>query len=460
MTTTIGDNTYDLEAEIAQWRSFGVGRPGVDEADVDELEDHLRSHIDELSEVGLRPDEAFLVAVKRMGQLDELSREYAREHSERLWKHLVLAPEESGRSDAADRRELVVVLGLAVAAAIAVKLPQLLGQPLDDPDTGGFYLRNASLLVLPFLAGYFAWKRAVGWTVLAAVGVVFAAAAVVANVYPYGGDGHTEILTALHLPIVLWIAMGVAYVGGSWRSSSRRMDFIRFSGEWLVYYVLLGLGGGLLMAFTAGAFDAIGVDAEVFVFEWVLPAGAAGAVIVAAWLVEAKQGVIENIAPVLTRIFTPLFSLLLVSFLVALVVTTTRLDVDRDVLIFFDLLLVVVLGLLLYSLSARPPQASAGLTDWLSISLIVSALVIDVLVLAAILGRISEFGFSANKTAALGENLVLLANLAWAAWLHIGFTRHRYRFDRLIRWQTSYLPVYALWAAFVAIAFPPLFNFD
>ena len=196
------------------------------------------------------------------------------------------------------------------------------------------------------------------------------------------------------------------------------MDFLRFSGEWFVYYVLLGLGGLLLIAFAGGAFAAIDVDVEVPLFQWVLPCGAAGAVIIAAWLVEAKQGVIENIAPVLTGVFTPMFSLLLAAFLVVMVATRSWFDVDRDVLIFFDLLLVVVLGLLLYSLSARPLDTRPTMSDWLSLSLIVGALVIDVLVLAAIVDRIGEFGFSANKTAALGENLVLAANLGWAAWLY------------------------------------------
>ena len=36
---------------------------------------------------------------------------------------------------------------------------------------------------------------------------------------------------------------------------------------------------------------------------------------VASWLVEAKQNVIENMAPVLTHLFTPLFTLLLLAFL-------------------------------------------------------------------------------------------------------------------------------------------------
>ena len=59
-------------------------------ADVEELEGHLRDQLTALTEAGLSADEAFLVAVKRMGSLDALSREFARAHSERLWKQLVI----------------------------------------------------------------------------------------------------------------------------------------------------------------------------------------------------------------------------------------------------------------------------------------------------------------------------------------------------------------------------------
>ena len=46
---------------------------------------------------------------------------------------------------------------------------------------------------------------------------------------------------------------------------------------------------------------------------------------------------------------------------------------------------------------------------------VVSSLVVDVLALMAIAGRITEFGFSPNRTAALGLNIILLANLTWSA---------------------------------------------
>src|SRR3712207_1151334 len=103
------------------------------------------------------------------------------------------------------------------------------------------------------------------------------------------------------------------------------------------------------LAFMAMIFQSIGIDVEPFFESWLLPCGAVGAVVVASWLVEAKQSVIENMAPVLTRLFTPLFAAVLVTFLGTLLWTGRGVEIERNALIAFDLLLVVVLGLLLYS---------------------------------------------------------------------------------------------------------------
>ena len=272
-------------------------------------------------------------------------------------------------------------------------------------------------------------------------------------------EGYTEVLTALHLPIALWLVVGIAYAGERWNQVAGRMDFIRFSGELFIYYVLIALGGGVFTAFMAMIFQAIGINVEKFFQFWLLPCGAAGAVLVASWLVEAKQSVIENMAPVLTKLFTPLFAALLVTFLGTVLLTGRGIDIQRDVLIAFDLLLVVVLGLLLYSVSARDPQAPPGVFDVLQVVLVVSALLADAVALWAIAARISEFGFTPNRVAALGENLILLVNLAWSAVLYLRFLRGNGAFAALERWQTGYIPVYAAWAAIVVIVFPPLFRY-
>jgi hypothetical protein len=443
-----------VEPQIAEWRAYVAGAPGVNGRDVDELEDHLRDQIAELNAAGLAADEAFLVAVKRMGDLDELSREFAREHSGRLWKQLVLS---GGDEPARASTGWLEALAFAVAAAVVIQVARLAA---DFPDEEPSWLaRNVSLFVLPFLAAYFARRRQLDTRQLVRSAVPFVLAALVVNVYPWDANSDTEMLVALHLPVVLWFAVAYPYMDGTVRSHERRMDFVRFTGEWFIYYVLIALGGGVLMGLTAAILEPTGIDVE-RIAEWVLPSGAAGAVIVAAWLVESKQRVVENMAPVLTMLFTPLFAVMLTVAAVVYAVTGLGGAFDRELLSVFDALLLVVLGLVLYGMSARDASASPNWMDRIQLVAVVSALVLDLMVLGSMIARIGDLGFTPNRTAALGLNIVLLVDLAGAAFLSARFLTRRTTLHRLERWQTTYLPAFALWAATVVVILPLAFAFS
>jgi hypothetical protein len=129
-----------LDEQIDRWRTYLHRRQAIHSVDVAELEDHLREQIAVLTDAGLATDEAFLVAVKRMGDLDALSREFAREHSDRLWKQLVAYPSEAGESQAGAGTDAIVAFCLAAAAAVVIKLPALFGIQLKAD--AGFYARN------------------------------------------------------------------------------------------------------------------------------------------------------------------------------------------------------------------------------------------------------------------------------------------------------------------------------
>jgi hypothetical protein len=465
--TLAGDS---LETQIDAWRAHLRRSQAIKEADAAELEDHLREQIASLGDQGLTDDEAFLVAVKRMGAIDDLTREFAREHSDRLWKQLVLSGDDgsagAGPAGSFGSRDMWVALALAVGAALAIKVPALFGIGFEAEERAYFYPINIGFLTLPFIVAYFAWDRPVRGRALLGLAAAFAVAAIVANAFPFPpftpGDSPPDTLSllVLHLPIALWLAVGVAYVGGRWHGNERRMDFIRFTGELFIYFVLIALGGGVLTGLTFGLFEAIGVDVEPLVASWIVPCGAAGAIVVATWLVEAKQSVIENMAPVLARVFVPLFALVLLAFVLTMAATGRGIDVEREILIIIDLLLVVVFGLLLYSISARDPLAPPGLFDWLQLTLVGAALLVDLLALWAIGARISEMGWTPNRFAALGMNVVLLVNLAGSSFLYARFLRGGRGFPRLWDWQMRYVYVIAGWAAVVAFLFPPLFGFD
>ena len=411
-------------------------RQAIDPPLMDALEGRLRDQLVALTKAGLTEDEAFLIAVRRVGGLDAPSREVV-------------------------RADTLVALGLAVAAGVAVKVPALFGVHLNpDEELPLFYARNASLFVFPLLALYFVWKRGSNMANAVWLALPFAAGAVLANVFLFPEKSDTQLLNILHLlPIASWLAVGVACVGGRWFAGDGRMNFVRFSGELAIYYALIALGGGVFAGFTAMMFTAIDLKPDWFIAGWLIPCGAAGAVIIGSWLVEAKQSIIGHMAPVLTRLFTPLFTVLLLAFLATMAWTGNPINVERELLIGFDLLLAVVVGLVLYAVSARDPQAPPDFFDRLRLLLVVSALVVDGVALWAIAARITEFGFTPNRVAALGENLILLVNLAWSAWLYASFLRRQGSFTALERWQIAYLPVYSVWAAIVVAVFPPLFGY-
>ncbi|WP_029288406.1 permease prefix domain 1-containing protein [Cellulomonas sp. HZM] len=443
----------DLEDQIGQWRDWVLRRRAITADDAAELEDNLRGRVADLRAGGLDDDEAFLVAVRRMGNLDDVSREFAREHSERLWKQLVLVPQATTN----DRRwrDLGVLVALAVCAGIAVKALLALGD-------GARFGLDVGFAVLPFLAAYFAWSRRPSRLVVATLVGLTAAVALAVNLYPFvdvpDAPATTLVLAAAHLPVLLWLLLGVAYAGGRWREHEQRMDFVRFTGELVVYFALIALGGGVLLALLFATFGAVDIDVSTFVQTWLMPFAVPGAFFVAAWLVEAKKSVVENMAPVLTRVFTPLTIVLLAATFVALLAGAPLATVDRDLLTLMDAMLLLVLGLLLYSISARDPLAPARLFDRLQLVLVVVALAVNVLALTAMVTRIADAGWTANKLAAFGLDVVLCVHLVGTGWLLWRFLRGRGTFDAVERWQTRYLPVYAAWAAVVVLVFPPAFS--
>ena len=247
-----------VESQIAEWRAYVASAPAVNGHDVDELEDHLRHQIAELSAAGLTPDEAFLVAVKRMGDVDALSREFAREHSGRLWKQLVLASDDEPARASSGWLEALV---FAVAAAVAIQVARLAaGFPDERTD-----LVRAERSACSCCRSSPRTSPADGSSTSGtgcSTAAPFVLAALVVNLYPYDADSDTEILVALHLPVVLWFAVAYPYMGGTIRSHERRMDFVRFTGEWFIYYVLIALGGGVLMGLTAAILEPTGVDVD------------------------------------------------------------------------------------------------------------------------------------------------------------------------------------------------------
>ena len=152
---------FELEAEIRKWRDHLRGTGSVGVADLEELEAHLRDGVNELSDCGLDGDEAFLIAVRRLGNVAAVGEEFAKVTSENLWRQMVLSPSSpaDGRLHA---RELGVVVILGLLAGVLGRIPAMLGY---GSIAGGalVYVKNLALFALPGVVVYLSWKRSLSW---------------------------------------------------------------------------------------------------------------------------------------------------------------------------------------------------------------------------------------------------------------------------------------------------------
>jgi hypothetical protein len=211
--------------------------------------------------------------------------------------------------------------------------------------------------------------------------------------------------------------------------------------------------------FTAMIFETISLDISENIITTLAVYGGCTAVMVTIYLVEKKKSVVENFAPILAKIFSPLFFITILVFLTTVAVTGKNPAEDRNFLIAFDLMLVLVLGLVLYTISARDIHKKISIFDYLNVALISAAILLDSIALVAIVTRLAEYGLSPNKLAALGENILLFINLGGLLILYIKFFKSKIEFKKIEIFQTSYLTFYAVWMAVVVFIFPLIFSF-
>ena len=453
------NSTFDLEAGIADWKKGLRSTGNLLAEDENELESHLRDEIDDLRRRGLSEAEAFLIGIRRLGSTSELAREYYKINGRRLWKQLEVPTGPGSQSSYSGRTELLFVCLVTLLAALAAQLPYLFGASY----TGENLLpavRQSLFLFFPFISSYLIWKRRLSVIYIAASVGVLVSGILIINLYPFRVDGDTILLSLVHLALLFWALFGLLYTAHGNKRTRGYVDFLRYSGELFIYTVLVGLGGAVLLLIGNAIFAFIGIDVSSITEKHIAIAGIFGAPIVATYLVEAKRNVIENIAPVLAKLFVPLFFLVLLAFLVAMVVTGTSPFLDREPLIVLDLLLFLVLAMVFYSVSSRAEDESNSLFDYSNCALLAVAILVDVVALSAIIFRLASYGVTPNKIAALGENVLMLTHLITLLSAYIRYLKGARTFESVERWTIRFIPVYVAWFVFVVVVFPPIFRFE
>ncbi|HEX5626140.1 MAG TPA: hypothetical protein VFX48_08995 [Saprospiraceae bacterium] len=352
------------------------------------------------------------------------------------------------------RNDLIFFFTASFLAGLIAKIPHFTGMDEDY-----FYPRNLGFVVFPFLTTYFAWKHHMPVRRLLAVGLLFILSAIYINVLPDNEHSDTLILACMHLPLLLWSALALGFAGDQPDPFKWRLDFLRYNGDLVVMSALILIAGGLLTAFTFGLFSLIDIDIESIYSQYIGIWGLAAVPLVATYLVRNNPQLVNKISPVIAAVFTPLVLATLLVFLVSMLLTGKDPYNDREFLLMFNVLLIGVMALIFFSVSAMPKNTVHKARVVLLLGLSAVTIVVNGIALSAILFRISEWGWTPNRIAVLGSNVLILTNLLEVAYRLFKILRDENEMDGVAKSMTAFLPVYTAWATLVIFLFPLLFGF-
>jgi hypothetical protein len=214
----------------------------------------------------------------------------------------------------------------------------------------------------------------------------------------------------------------------------------------------------VLSAITIGLFELIGVPIEEFYFRYIGIWGLVAAPIVATSLVQNNPQLVKYISPVIARGFTPLVFVMLLVYLLTIAFTAQNPYSDRNFLLLFNGLLVGVMALILFSITDLVHSTRHKRSIGLLVGLVVLTVIVNGIALSAILFRIASWGFTPNRLAVLGSNVLILAHLVLVGWSLLNVLQAKRTLADTERQMTSFLPVYGLWALVVVVVFPLVFG--
>lgn len=383
---------------------------------------------------------------------DEVSRAAPDSMALRVWAARL---EYSESASGVEWRRLWPAIGLCLVVGALVRIPTVwLGAEW-------YYPRFAPSLVILALVAYF-WLenrdrgKLIAGLALSAIVIAYAA------LLPGSADSFTDsvVMALVHLPMLFWVFLGFVFTGASWRDPEPRIRYLRYNGELLILGSLVGLGGIVFSGITVALFELISKNSANWYFENIGVMGAAAVPVAGTYLYDVVFKRRTGIASVLARIFAPLFLVMTGIYLVVAFLGGQNPFVDRSFLITCNGLLLVVLGMTVFSIAERGEQTEVGWSDYVSVALLVVTLVIDLIALSAILFRLTSYGFTPNRVVVLGANLVVMTHLAWTCRASIGFIRGKSGPGRVRLAVVGYLPVYAGWAALVSFVLPLVFRFS
>ena len=384
-----------------------------------------------------------------------LDPEYENDEFYRFWK----ARLDFGKRESTRRIPLAEISAMIIACVVAgflIKLPAIFD---IDLKSYMFYEKNAGLIAFMGLSLYLIWVSGIsGWKYLLFAAACFIVPAVYVNLLPAESDYRSVILAYIYLPLMLWCIFGIIHTGFDFLNNDKRINFIRYNGDLAIITGLIFIAEVALAALTIGLFEAIGLSVQKFYSMTFLTVGAVSAPVIGAFILRNYPSVTNRLAPVIASIFSPLVLITLIVYLFTIVIYGRGPFTDRNFLLAFNLMLVGVTGVIVFSVSEISMSGRKRFSNAVIFALAIVTILINIVALSAIFYRLGEYGISSNRMAVLISNLLVFINLILITMDLFKVNFRNAEITKVEMTIAKYLPVYFIWTVIVVFTFPLIFR--
>lgn len=352
--------------------------------------------------------------------------------------------------------DILFLIIACLLSGLLIEIPNIFNLKINSDF---FYAKNAALIAFLGLSTYaFLTKEKLNTTHLLITLSVFIISAIYMNFLPMDNDSHSIKLVYIHLPLMLWCLYGLIFIDFNKSDKSIRIDYLKHNGELAILIAVLAIAGGILTVVTFQLFSVIDLSIEKFYSNYIIILGLVSVPIIATFITRKYPFIANKIAPVIANIFSPLVLITLVIYLIAIAITGKDPYNDRDFLLVFNLMLLGVMGIIVFSISEASTGKRQRFNEMTLFMLSIVTLLIDLIALSAIIYRIGEFGFTPNKTAVLGSNLLIFINLLLITIDLFNVNFKNKEIKKVENTIAGYLPIYAIWTVFMVFIMPFIFG--
>ncbi len=350
--------------------------------------------------------------------------------------------------------DIIKMIVACLVTGFLIKMPAIFNFPEEF-----FYFRNTGLIVFGGLILYVTQtRRDHDYKKVACTAAIMAIMAIYANILPATNGSDTLNLVYIHQPILMWAFFGLVYIDFDLKNLFKRVEYIRYNGDLVVLMAIMAIAGAILSGILITLFDTIGINIEEIYMENIALIGVVSIPIVATFIVRNYRSLANKVAPIIANIFSPLVLVAALVFLVALAFSGKNLFEDREFLLIFNLMLLGVMAVILFSVSETFINPTSRFNTMVLFVLSILTIVIDGIALSAIFYRLGTYGVTPNRLAVLGSNILLFGNLLWLI-LELYKVNFRKADINGIEFSIAkYLPVYLIWVLFVVFCFPMIFG--